>query len=175
MGRGRKIGTLENVDGADNPMEREDATATVQNAETPMAEPSGEQTDIVSAQPEAPAAPAPVTAPAAPKTPEASLKDATFLTKEQKEMILQENLSKILCAPKVKGALPTIVRFKEKDSIGLRTVIIDIGAPVLYDAWKYYKANADHPSAEAFLQYVYTLTKSRIPRLYKVVAELRLD
>lgn len=166
MGRGKRIGTLDALDD-----EQEDMTADVAPMEE--AEPSQESVSDPKSEPESGDVSQPLQEPSKPVM--TSLKDVPILTEEQKNMILEENLERILCAPKIKGALPTIVRFKERDSIGLRTVIIDIGAPVLYDAWCYYKANVDHPQAEDFLQYVYNLTKMRIPRLYKVVAELRLD
>lgn len=110
-----------------------------------------------------------------PSAATSSLRDMTMLSPEQRRGLLIDGMSAILRAPKVKGDPPTLVRFHEKDSIGLRAVLIDVGAPVLCDAWNYYRENADSPSSSEFLQHVYDITKMRIPRMYRIVAELRLD
>lgn len=83
-------------------------------------------------------------------------------------------LRNIIGVPKLKSQVPTLVRFPDRETGAVRTVIVDIGEPILSAGWDYYRRTVPDATPSDYLEEVYAVTRSDVPRLYKVVAELRL-
>lgn len=83
-------------------------------------------------------------------------------------------LRDIVGVPKLKSQVPTLVRFPDRETGALRTVIVDIGEPILSAGWDYYRRTVPGATPSDYLEEVRAVTRSDVPRLYKVVAELRL-
>lgn len=83
-------------------------------------------------------------------------------------------LRDIIGVPKLKSQVPTLVRFPDRETGALRTVIVDIGEPILSAGWDYYRRTVPDAAPSDYLEEVRAVTRSDVPRLYKVVAELRL-
>lgn len=83
-------------------------------------------------------------------------------------------LRDIIGVPKLKSQVPTLVRFPDRETGALRTVIVDIGEPILSAGWDYYRRTVPNAEPSDYLEEVRAVTRSDVPRLYKVVAELRL-
>lgn len=81
----------------------------------------------------------------------------------------------MLCVPKTKGSLPTLVRYSPRGKVPKRAVIIDIGGPLLEEAWAWYKENVSGADAEDFLLLVYEVTRTEMPRMYRTVSEMVLE
>lgn len=86
----------------------------------------------------------------------------------------EEELRRILCVPKMKRQVPTLVRFREDGQVPVRSVLVDIGEPVLRAGWEYYRSTMADASVQRYMELVYGITQTRLPRMYRVVAELDL-
>lgn len=86
----------------------------------------------------------------------------------------EEELRRILCVPKMKRQVPTLVRFREDGQVPVRSVLVDIGEPILRAGWEYYRSTNVNASVQDYMGLVYEITQTRLPRMYRVVAELDL-
>lgn len=101
---------------------------------------------------------------------------ALELTDEEREGVLRSRLKAVLDVPKVKGQIPTLVRFRQDGQVPVRAVIVEIGENELLEGWRLYKSfQKGIPDAERYLLMVYDLARHEIPRLYRTVAEVRLE
>lgn len=106
--------------------------------------------------------------------PPRTIESMAPLTADEKTAILRSRLKEVLCVPKQKGQLPTLVRFRQGGQVPLRAVIVEIGEMELLKGWELYKSFGDK-DPERYLLMVYDLTQHEIPRLYRTVAEMRLE
>lgn len=146
-----------------------------------------EQTPAPTPEP-APPVPAPAPAPADPSPAGPSRADAaavevdgvTFTAGTETATVASPRtysrgeLRDIIGVPKLKSQVPTLVRFPDRETGALRTVIVDIGEPLLSAGWDYYRRTVPDAAPSDYLEEVRAVTRSDVPRLYKVVAELRL-
>ena len=112
--------------------------------------------------------------PDAPRTIEETYEEMK-LTPKERDMVLDGRLRTVLRTPKQRGAVPTLVRYRQDGQLALRGVIIDIGEYELSEGWKLYKAHVPDATPERYLLKVYELTQTEIPRMYRTVGELRLE
>ena len=103
-----------------------------------------------------------------------AIEDMAPLTADERTMLLRSRLKEVLCVPKQKGQLPTLVRFRQEGQVPLRAVIVEIGEIELQKGWELYKSFGDN-DPEKYLLMMYDLTQHEIPRLYRTVAEMRLE
>lgn len=88
---------------------------------------------------------------------------------------VRRTVGDMLCVPKTKGSLPTLVRYSPKGKVPKRAVIIDIGGPLLEEAWAWYKRSVSGADPEEFLLLVYEVTRTEMPRMYRTVSEMVLE
>lgn len=86
---------------------------------------------------------------------------------------IYEELVRILSPQKGKRGVPTLVGFESTYARAKRYVIIDINDNLLNDAYRCWR---DHDAGddEAFLDMVYKITRTEVPRMYRTVAFLDL-
>lgn len=106
--------------------------------------------------------------------PPRAIESMAPLSADERTMLLRSRLKEVLCVPKQKGQLPTLVRFRQEGQVPLRAVIVEIGEIELQKGWELYKSFGDK-DPEKYLLMVYDLTQHEIPRLYRTVAETRLE
>ena len=127
----------------------------------------------------APEAPAPSQEPAAEPAAAGEVDSTVYLqtdtaTVTSPQPYSRGELRNIIGVPKLKSQVPTLVRFPDRETGAVRTVIVDIGEPILSAGWDYYRRTVPDATPSDYLEEVYAVTRSDVPRLYKVVAELRL-
>ena len=88
---------------------------------------------------------------------------------------LRAELVRVMGVPKPKGQVPTLVTYSPKGTKVARHILVDIGEPMLKEAWGIYRANVEGAEAEDFLLIVFDITEREIPRMYRTVAKLSLD
>ena len=93
---------------------------------------------------------------------------------DTKESVLDERLKAILCKQKLRGAVPTLVKYHMNGQVPWRSVIIDIPEADLKEGWELYRTVMP-ADGEKYLLKVYELTRMDIPRLFRTVVELRLE
>ena len=93
---------------------------------------------------------------------------------DAKESVLDERLKAILCKQKLRGAVPTLVKYHMNGQVPWRSVIIDIPEADLKEGWELYRTVMP-ADGEKYLLKVYELTRMDIPRLFRTVVELRLE
>lgn len=93
---------------------------------------------------------------------------------DAKEAVLDERLKAILCKQKLRGAVPTLVKYHMNGQVPWRSVIIDIPEADLKEGWELYRTVMP-ADGERYLLKVYELTRMDIPRLFRTVVELRLE
>lgn len=93
---------------------------------------------------------------------------------DAKEAVLDERLKAILCKQKLRGAVPTLVKYHMNGQVPWRSVIIDIPEADLKEGWDLYRTVMP-ADGERYLLKVYELTRMDIPRLFRTVVELRLE
>ena len=93
---------------------------------------------------------------------------------DAKEAVLDERLKAILCKQKLRGAVPTLVKYHMNGQVPWRSVIIDIPEADLKEGWELYRTVMP-ADGEKYLLKVYELTRMDIPRLFRTVVELRLE
>ena len=93
---------------------------------------------------------------------------------DAKESVLDERLKAILCKQKLRGAVPTLVKYHMNGQVPWRSVIIDIPEADLKEGWELYRTVMP-ADGERYLLKVYELTRMDIPRLFRTVVELRLE
>lgn len=86
----------------------------------------------------------------------------------------RDELARIICVPKSKRQVPTLVKYRADGEVPVRWVLVDIGEPILRAGWDYYRGVTVKPSAEEYMRLVYEITRMRLPRMYRVLAELDL-
>ena len=85
---------------------------------------------------------------------------------------IPESVRRILSVPKGKYDVPTFITYRRN---GIRRhVIVDIGEPVIKEAWREWCRYNPSADPEAFLLVVYSLTRHEIPRLYRAVGTAEL-
>lgn len=85
---------------------------------------------------------------------------------------IPDSVRRILSVPKGKYDVPTFITYRRN---GIkRHVIVDIGEPVIKEAWAEWCRFNPSADPEAFLLVVYSLTRHEIPRLYRAVGEAEL-
>lgn len=84
-------------------------------------------------------------------------------------------LKAIVGKPRIKGQVPTLVRFRDDGQVPIMTVLVDIGEPLLREGWEYFHRAIPDSDPSDYLGEIYELTQTDVPRLWKVVAELRLN
>ena len=85
---------------------------------------------------------------------------------------IPESVRRILSVPKGKYDVPTFITYRRN---GIRRhVIVDIGEPVIKEAWREWCRFNPSADPEAFLLVVYSLTRHEIPRLYRAVGTAEL-
>ena len=84
-------------------------------------------------------------------------------------------LKAIVGKPRIKGQVPTLVRFRDSSQVPIMTVLVDIGEPLLREGWEYFHRAIPDSDPSDYLGEIYELTQTEVPRLWKVVAELRLN
>lgn len=85
---------------------------------------------------------------------------------------IPDSVRRILSVPKGKYDVPTFITYRRN---GIRRhVIVDIGEPVIKEAWREWCRYNPSADPEAFLLVVYSLTRHEIPRLYRAVGEVEL-
>lgn len=85
---------------------------------------------------------------------------------------IPDSVRRILSVPKGKYDVPTFITYRRN---GIkRHVIVDIGEPVIKEAWREWCRFNPSADPEAFLLVVYSLTRHEIPRLYRAVGEAEL-
>ena len=144
--------------------------------EPPEPEPAEEPAKGPEPEPEPARGPEPVAEPAVRSIEALYSEGALELTDEEREGVLRSRLKAVLDVPKVKGQIPTLVRFRQDGQVPVRAVIVEIGENELLEGWKLYKSfQTGAPDAERYLLMVYDLARHEIPRLYRTVAEVRLE
>ena len=93
---------------------------------------------------------------------------------DARETVLDERLKAILCKQKLRGAVPTLVKYHMNGQVPWRSVIIDIPEADLKEGWELYRTVMP-ADGEKYLLKVYELTRMDIPRLFRTVVELRLE
>ena len=85
---------------------------------------------------------------------------------------IPDSVRRILSVPKGKYDVPTFITYRRN---GIkRHVIVDIGEPVIKEAWAEWCRYNPGADPEAFLLVVYSLTRHEIPRLYRAVGTAEL-
>lgn len=99
--------------------------------------------------------------------------DALFKESDAPSEGIYEELVRILSPQKGKRGVPTLVGFESTYARAKRYVIIDINDNLLKDAYRCWK---DHDAGddEMFLDMVYKITRTEVPRMYRTVAFLDL-
>ena len=156
----------------ETPQEPSQETPSEQSEELVLEAP----TDTL-AEPPAPPVPAQAPLPEAPakaaKTPAAT---APLPASAPVDMdALRAELVRVMGVPKPKGQVPTLVTYSPKGTKVARHILVDIGEPMLKEAWGIYRANVEGAEAEDFLLIVFDITEREIPRMYRTVAKLSLD
>lgn len=74
----------------------------------------------------------------------------------------------IVCVPRVRGAIPSLVKYKE--GYMERYFFLDVDSELLRKAWSLYKVNATDPNPAAFTHLVINLLSAEFPRIYRAVS-----
>ena len=114
-----------------------------------------------------PAAPVPAPAPAHPDPSGEAPSRADAAAVEVDGTVYRE-LRDIIGVPKLKSQVPTLVRFPDRETGALRTVIVDIGEPILSAGWDYYRRTVSDAAPSDYLEEVRAVTRSDVPRLYGI-------
>lgn len=86
---------------------------------------------------------------------------------------LMDRLTYILDVQRGKRTVPTLVSFSVTG--GIRYVIVDVNVNLVEDAWKEYKADRrDKSNPEEFMDMLYKILHTSIPRMYRAVAPIHL-
>lgn len=148
--------------------------------ESPQEAPVGEElvleapTDTL-AEPPAPPVPAPIPTEAPAKVAKPSAPAPLPASAPVDMDALRAELVRVMGVPKPKGQVPTLVTYSPKGTKVARHILVDIGEPMLKEAWGIYRANVEGAEAEDFLLIVFDITEREIPRMYRTVAKLSLD
>ena len=98
------------------------------------------------------------------------------LSDNERDRVLKDRLRAVLDVPRVKGQIPLLVRFRQDGMVPLRAVLVELGEVEFMKGWDIYKSFQDgKPDPERYLMMVYDLTQHEIPRLYRTVAEVKLE
>ena len=112
--------------------------------------------------------------PSVPASPpsESPAPDTSQSGKLSAEALIAE-IRNIVCVPRVRGAIPSLVKYKE--GYMERFFFLDVDSELLRKAWSLYKVNAADPNPAAFTHLVINLLSAEFPRIYRAVSFVPLN
>ena len=150
---------LPESDNADTPAVTDDSASSVSQETSPPGSPDDAG---VLAGPPVPASP-PSEQPAAGNSQSEKISD---------ERLIAE-IRNIVCVPRVRGAIPSLVKYRE--GYLERYFFLDVDGELLRKAWSLYKVNAADPNPAAFTHLVINLLEAEFPRIYRAVTFVPLS
>lgn len=151
---------LPESDDADTPVVTDDSASSVSQETSPPGSPNG--TGVLAGPP----------VPASPPSEQPVTGGKGQSEKIPNERLIAE-IRNIVCVPRVRGAIPSLVKYRE--GYLERYFFLDVDGELLRKAWSLYKVNAADPNPAAFTHLVINLLEAEFPRIYRAVTFVPLN